>query len=93
MNGELEHSISSAPIRPEEGLTVAVDVFAAPKVAMAAEQALLFWQMLQSRPLKPDVHCPEPVHPVDDAVFTSCVRFEGLAMGFPQAMAEQLPPL
>lgn len=68
-------------------------MFAAPKVAIAAEQALLFWQMLQSRPLKPDVHCPEPAQPEEVAVLDSSVRFAGLAMGFPHAIAEQLPPL
>lgn len=81
----MEHNISSAPLSPELGL----EVFA----AIAAEQALLFWQMLQSRPLKPEVHCPVPGQPEEVALLDSSVRFAGRCIGFPQVIVEQLLPL
>jgi hypothetical protein len=81
------------PSKADELSTLAVEVLAAPKVEIAAEQALLVWQTLQSRPLKPDVHCPLPEQPEEVAVFCSSVRFEVLATGFPQVIVEQLLPL
>lgn len=91
--GECEQVISSEPNKPDEDDTGALDVFAAPYVAIAEEQAALLWHILQSKPSKPDVHCPVPVQPDEDAVLSSADRCDALAIGFSQMTDEQLLPL
>lgn len=91
MYGEFEQVISSGT-SPDPAETD-VELVAAPKVATAAEQASLDLQMPQSRPSKPDVHCPVPEQPALPESALRTVRLLEVAMGLPHNRDVQELPL